>query len=262
MDVLLDEVIRRKDVLFGEGATGIKKDVWINITQALATACPQAQVKDLAQTKKKYQNLKREAMDDIKKFNDSIRGTGDGPKFYLKPLYEKFMLGIIGRDNIAWPQGKAVEGGYDTTAESPNASHYLEDGDEPETILKVVEELPTPVAVVTTPSSGAKRICRQQTTAGRGAQNELNVNISEGRLNNENELIKRKIRKADVEQLIAEEQLKREKLITAHMKVEQQMKLFHDFFKLRKETGFPMTKDEIAQEMTIIREMLSRFSTF
>ena len=33
----------------------------------------------------------------------------DHPKFYLKPLYEKFMLGIIGRDNIAWPQGKAVE---------------------------------------------------------------------------------------------------------------------------------------------------------
>ena len=88
-------------MLFGEGATGIKKDVWINITQALATACPQAQVKDLAQTKKKYQNLKREAMDDIKKFNDSIRGTGNSNSIheYCSTLALTFSFQVMGQNS-------------------------------------------------------------------------------------------------------------------------------------------------------------------
>jgi len=58
---------------------------------------------------------------DITEYKESIRGTGGGPMFHLKPLYEKIMLNIIGTDNPALAVGENIQEDYEVTLESPNA---------------------------------------------------------------------------------------------------------------------------------------------
>ena len=55
-----------------------KNDVWKDITEALANACPQALAKNIFQIKRKYNNTKWAAVEDIKLYNKSIHGTGNG----------------------------------------------------------------------------------------------------------------------------------------------------------------------------------------
>ena len=54
-----------------------KNEAWKEIHQAVTAACPQELPKDAVQTNKKYENLRREAMVDIKKYKESIRDTGN-----------------------------------------------------------------------------------------------------------------------------------------------------------------------------------------
>ena len=48
----------------------MKRDGWMSITQVLATECPQmqGQGKDFLQTKKKYHNLKKFCLKDVKNY--------------------------------------------------------------------------------------------------------------------------------------------------------------------------------------------------
>jgi len=61
VDILLDEILIRKDVLFGAFNTNIrsreKQDLWKDINQAVTTACPQGQPKEAAQTKRNSKML-------------------------------------------------------------------------------------------------------------------------------------------------------------------------------------------------------------
>jgi len=127
-EILVDEVILRKELLFGAHSdtitNNLKRDGWKEITVVLATECPQTkeQTKDIRQTNQKYHNLKKLCLKDVAKYNESIRGTGGGPKFTLKPLYVKFMEGILGREN---PLLQALEGSYDLTAAAATAAAVL-----------------------------------------------------------------------------------------------------------------------------------------
>ena len=88
------------------------------------------------------------------------------------------------------------------------------------------EELPTPVAIVATPSTRPERSMRQRETAARRARSETETNMLEEHQRSEKEFNKRKIQKMDREDLFAEEkhqkemlfadqQMKREKSVTA-----------------------------------------------
>jgi len=64
-----------------------KNEAWKKINQAVTAACPQELPKDAVLTKKKkYENIRREALHDIQLYRGSICGTGGGPMFHLKPL--------------------------------------------------------------------------------------------------------------------------------------------------------------------------------
>ena len=54
-----------------------KLEAWKQINEAVTAACPQEIPKEIYQTKKKYENIRREAMVDIRKYQESIRGTGN-----------------------------------------------------------------------------------------------------------------------------------------------------------------------------------------
>ena len=92
------------------------------------------------------------------------------------------------------------------------------------------EELPTPVAIVATPSTRPKRSMRQQETAARRARSETETNMLEEHQRSEKEFNKRKIQKMDRKDLFAEEKQQREKLFPEekHQKemlfADQQMK--------------------------------------
>ena len=52
-------------------------EAWKQINEALTAAFPKEIEKEIPQTKKKYENIRREAMVDIRKYKESIRGTGN-----------------------------------------------------------------------------------------------------------------------------------------------------------------------------------------
>ena len=56
----------------------MKNDDWNHITESMAKNFPQAQAKNVFQIRKKYNNMKAAAVEDIKRYNNSIHGTGNG----------------------------------------------------------------------------------------------------------------------------------------------------------------------------------------
>jgi len=103
-EVLVESILQKQDVINGAYSSTVtkksKKQAWEEVVAAVSSECPHATPKTLKDARKKWSNTLCEVRKAIGLYKKSIRGTGGGNPFILKPLYAKILDRHYGFSNL------------------------------------------------------------------------------------------------------------------------------------------------------------------
>jgi len=100
-----------------------KKQAWEEVVAAVSSECPHATPKTLKDARKKWSNTLCEVRKAIGLYKKSIRGTGNGAPFILKPLYAKILDRHYGFNNLLL-SGNEVSVGLKSYLVLHSSTHY------------------------------------------------------------------------------------------------------------------------------------------
>ncbi|KAK4013241.1 hypothetical protein OUZ56_025475 [Daphnia magna] len=129
-ETFVDQFILNKDVIKGAFDSGVPREAktasWESIAHVLRTSFAESKPRSVEELKKKWNNLKTAAKKDIGLYANSLKGTGGGPAFQLKPLYEKLNIHVFKKNNPCLP-GEIIPGSCDSETLDEEALKSLYD---------------------------------------------------------------------------------------------------------------------------------------
>ncbi|XP_045035874.1 uncharacterized protein LOC116934575 [Daphnia magna] len=129
-EMFVGQFILNKDVIEGAFDSGVPREAktaaWESIAHVLRTSFAESKPRSVEELKKKWNNLKTAAKKDIGLYANSLKGTGGGTAFQLKPLYEKLNIHDFKKDNPCLP-GEIIPGSCDSETLDEEALKSLYD---------------------------------------------------------------------------------------------------------------------------------------